>query len=112
MTIKNWIQNHKQIAVTASAIIAFVLNFLTEKYFKIGIDFTNISNSNIDDLYEYFLTRGVFGAKLLGAGSSGYMLIAASSDTIDGVESDAKFKTLRLIIDRVGTQVVYDSSKF
>lgn len=45
--IKNWIQNHKRIAATASAIIAFVLNFLTEKYFKIGIDFTNISNSSI-----------------------------------------------------------------
>lgn len=72
----------------------------------------NISNSNIDDLYEYFLGHGVFGAKLLGAGSSGYMLIAASSDTIDGVEANAKFKTLRLTIDRVGSQVVYDSNKF
>jgi D-glycero-alpha-D-manno-heptose-7-phosphate kinase len=72
----------------------------------------NISNSNIDDLYEYFLANGVLGAKLLGAGASGYMLIAASSDTINGVENDLKFKTLRLNIDRVGSQVVYESSKF
>jgi D-glycero-alpha-D-manno-heptose-7-phosphate kinase len=72
----------------------------------------NISNSNIDELYDYFLANGVSGAKLLGAGASGYMLIAASSDTIDGVESNLKFKTLRLNIDRVGSQVVYDSNDF
>jgi D-glycero-alpha-D-manno-heptose-7-phosphate kinase len=72
----------------------------------------NISNPDIDELYEYFLSNGVLGAKLLGAGASGYMLIAASSDTIDGVESNSKFKTLRLNIDRVGSQVVYDSVKF
>jgi D-glycero-alpha-D-manno-heptose-7-phosphate kinase len=72
----------------------------------------NISNSNIDDLYDYFLTNGVLGAKLLGAGGSGYMLIVADSDTINGVENNSKFKTLRLNIDRVGSQVVYDSNKF
>ncbi len=72
----------------------------------------NISNTNIDELYEYFLGHGVFGAKLLGAGASGYMLIAASSDTINAVELDAKFKTLRLTIDRVGSQVVYDSNQY
>ena len=71
----------------------------------------NISNSNIDELYEYFLANGVLGAKLLGAGASGYMLIAASSDTIDGVENNSKFKTLRLKIDRDGSKVVYDSTK-
>jgi len=72
----------------------------------------NISNSNIDDLYDYFLTNGILGAKLLGAGGSGYMLIVADSDTINGVENNSKFKTLRLNIDRVGSQVVYDSNKF
>jgi D-glycero-alpha-D-manno-heptose-7-phosphate kinase len=72
----------------------------------------NISNSDIDELYDYFLANGVLGAKLLGAGASGYMLITASSDTIDGVENNAKFKTLRLDIDRVGSQVVYDSTEF
>ena len=72
----------------------------------------NISNSNIDDLYDYFLTNGVLGAKLLGAGGSGYMLIVADSDTINGVENNSKFKTLRLNIDRVGSLVVYDSNKF
>jgi len=72
---------------------------------------SNISNSNIDELYEHFLANGVLGAKLLGAGASGYMLIAASSDTIDGVENNSKFKTLRLKIDRDGSKVVYDSTK-
>ena len=72
----------------------------------------NISNPNVDELYKYFLANGVLGAKLLGAGASGYMLIAASSDTINGVEKNSKFKTLRLTIDREGSQVVYDSAKF
>jgi D-glycero-alpha-D-manno-heptose-7-phosphate kinase len=72
----------------------------------------NISNSNIDQLYQYFRANGVLGAKLLGAGASGYMLIAASSDTIDGVENNLKFNTLRLKIDPLGSQVVYDSTKF
>jgi D-glycero-alpha-D-manno-heptose-7-phosphate kinase len=71
----------------------------------------NVSNSSVDDLYDYFRATGVLGAKLLGAGSSGYMLIAASSDIIDSVESNLKFRSLRLTIDRFGSQVVYDSSE-
>lgn len=73
---------------------------------------SNISNPTVDDLYEYLLKNGVYGAKLLGAGASGYMLIAASPDTINGMERDDRFKTLRLEIDEYGSRIVYDSRQY
>lgn len=70
-----------------------------------------ISNPSVDDLHKHLMSLGVYGAKLLGAGGSGYMLIVASPDTINGVENDNLFSTLRLDLDSFGTQVVYESSK-
>ena len=72
----------------------------------------NVTNPTVDHFYDYMLKNGVYGAKLLGAGASGYMLIAASPDTINGMESEDQFKSMRLEIDEGGSRIVYDSSTF
>ena len=70
---------------------------------------SNISNKNIDSLYEKGMKLGAYGGKLLGAGSGGFMcFIVDKNKKKDFIK---KFKLLHIPIklDITGSQIVYYS---
>ncbi len=52
-----------------------------------------ITNPEIDDLYDRVKAAGALGAKLLGAGASGFLLVVAPPERLDGIR--AKLPDLR-----------------
>lgn len=67
---------------------------------------TDISNLDIDSMYERCLSADAFGAKLLGAGGGGYML--ALTDTKNKIHNEFSDRTcLTVGISHEGTKLVY-----
>ncbi len=46
-----------------------------------------ITNPEIDDLYDRVKAAGALGAKLLGAGASGFLLVVAPPERLDGIRA-------------------------
>jgi D-glycero-alpha-D-manno-heptose-7-phosphate kinase len=46
-----------------------------------------ITNGQIDDLYDRVKAAGALGAKLLGAGASGFLLVVAPPERLDGIRA-------------------------
>ena len=70
---------------------------------------SNITNKDIDRLYEKGMKLGAYGGKLLGAGSGGFMcFIVDKNKKADFVK---KFKQLYIPVklDITGSQIVYYS---
>jgi D-glycero-alpha-D-manno-heptose-7-phosphate kinase len=50
----------------------------------------NISNSELDELYNYCMTLGAMGGKILGAGGGGFMLIYADPIVQDKIRQELR----------------------
>lgn len=66
----------------------------------------NVTNHNIDALYERALSCGAEGGKILGAGSTGFMLLF-SKDHARLRSSMPEVKSLPFSIDREGTKIIF-----
>lgn len=74
--------------------------------------FGNVSNDEIDQIYQYGLTHGAIGGKLLGAGGGGFFLfIVPQSCRLHFLESMSRVKlhVLSVELDTEGTSIVYRS---
>ena len=69
----------------------------------------SISHQEIDELIKYCLAQGAYGAKLLGAGSSGYVFILAHEIVINELERKFGTRTIRPLIEKSGSRVIYKS---
>jgi D-glycero-alpha-D-manno-heptose-7-phosphate kinase len=68
----------------------------------------SISNPTIDAIYDKALTSGALGGKLLGAGSSGFMLFYVPEwKQTTFRESMSPLKEVPFKFDNVGSQVIY-----
>lgn len=66
----------------------------------------NISNGNIDYWYEQGLKAGAMGGKLLGGGSTGFMLFFAPD--ADKLRASLKLLELPFNFENTGTQIIYN----
>lgn len=67
-----------------------------------------ISNPLVDDAYARARAAGALGGKLLGAGSSGFLLVYAPDDARARViEAMAEFKAYDVRFDPIGTTIIY-----
>ncbi len=67
----------------------------------------NITNSNIDDIYEAGMSAGALGGKLLGAGGGGFMLFFVPPEKRDALRSRLKkLLCVPLAFSARGSQVV------
>lgn len=66
-----------------------------------------ITNDVIDGTIKNLLSEGYYGAKLLGAGESGYLLVVGSKKLINRLKQNNALQTLSISLDTQGTQVVY-----
>ena len=64
-----------------------------------------ISNTLIDEIYDLSINEGALGAKLLGAGSGGFVLVFAYPNIIKKIKSKlSKFYNLDLAISKNGVK--------
>lgn len=83
-------------------------NLLSEYWFIKRSLSKNISNSKIDELYQNFLKNGAYGAKLMGAGSGGFMLILANKNTQKKlIRKFNKLKFVKVEIENFGSKIIY-----
>ena len=70
-----------------------------------------ISNSNLDEIYNYALKHGAQGGKLLGAGSGGFFVFYVNRDKKDYfLKKLNKFLTVTFKIDYQGSTIIYNSN--
>jgi D-glycero-alpha-D-manno-heptose-7-phosphate kinase len=67
---------------------------------------SGVSNSNIDDIYDFVTSCGAYGGKLLGAGSGGFFVFFGSDRVINKIKSrSSKLKVLKNVIDYKGSVI-------
>jgi D-glycero-alpha-D-manno-heptose-7-phosphate kinase len=69
----------------------------------------NITNNIIDDIYNLGKKKGAVGGKLLGAGSSGFILFVVPKNNRKSFinEMEKKFKVVEFDFDQHGTKIIY-----
>ena len=72
----------------------------------------NITNPDIDTLYEKAIRAGALGGKLLGAGGGGFMLFYCELEKQERLRIAIGLKPMDFSFDRDGTSVVYIGDKY
>jgi D-glycero-alpha-D-manno-heptose-7-phosphate kinase len=70
----------------------------------------DMTNLEVEEKISFGMSAGAFGAKLLGAGSSGFILFVCSPDKMDFLQS--KFLPNDVIkpkVDSIGSKIIYSS---
>ena len=81
------------------------------EHWKLKRSLTNkISNEFIDQIYNTAIKNGALGAKLLGAGSGGFMLFYAKKEQHNRIKNSLKeFIFVPINFEFSGSKVVYFS---
>ena len=70
----------------------------------------NISNSKINDLYDYALKNGAIGGKLVGAGGGGFLMFYTQEKAkLRYAMKKSKLEEIRFKFDYDGTKTVLRS---
>ena len=70
-----------------------------------------VSNTQIDDLYEKAISSGAIGAKLLGAGNGGFLLVCGNRGLRDLLQRELgeSHRMFPLEIDYSGSRIIFGS---
>jgi D-glycero-alpha-D-manno-heptose-7-phosphate kinase len=74
-----------------------------------------VSNSFIENLYEFAIKNGALAGKILGAGGGGFMLLMSRNkrEKVKLLDKLKKFDSLNYKIENKGTHIVYrDTSDY
>ena len=90
-----------------------IINFgkLLDESWKIKTQLShNITNNIIDDIYSLGKEKGAVGGKLLGAGSSGFLLfVVPKNNRKEFINGMKKFKIVEFNFDQDGTKIIYEN---
>tara|TARA_B100000963_G_C22592365_1_gene656164 strand:- start:161 stop:1147 length:987 start_codon:yes stop_codon:yes gene_type:complete len=68
----------------------------------------NVTNSNIDEMYEKVMSLGAYGGKLLGSGNGGFFLFVCPTHKTKQIENIFKSKLIKNIkFDLEGSHIIY-----
>tara|TARA_B100001287_G_scaffold269234_1_gene266467 strand:- start:8065 stop:9051 length:987 start_codon:yes stop_codon:yes gene_type:complete len=68
----------------------------------------NVSNKLVDNLYSSFINEGIYGAKLMGAGNGGFILIIANKNVQKKIiKKFCKLKFVKIMIENSGSKIIY-----
>ena len=70
----------------------------------------NISNDYINDLYDKAIDAGAEGGKLLGAGTSGFILLYADKKFHSSIRSVLGLREVKFNLDQEGSQIIYSNN--
>jgi len=73
---------------------------------------SNITNHNIDCLYEKAIKAGAIGGKLLGAGGGGFLLFCCPKEKQALLSNTLGLKPMQFAFDYDGTSVIYVGDKY
>lgn len=73
---------------------------------------TDVSNPEIDRLYEVAMKNGAVGGKLLGAGGGGFLLFYCEPQYQDRLEKALNLKRFDFTFENEGSSVVYVGDKY
>jgi D-glycero-alpha-D-manno-heptose-7-phosphate kinase len=68
-----------------------------------------ITNDKVNAMYQQITSLGAYGGKLIGAGGSGYLLMAADQDLIEHLLKQKDFISFKPELDEKGSKIIYDS---
>lgn len=68
---------------------------------------SNVTNDEIDEIYEKGLKGGASGGKLLGAGAGGFMLFYCEPEFHSQLRQSLNLRELHFQYDREGSKVIY-----
>lgn len=71
----------------------------------------DISNNQIDKMYDELIKAGCYGGKLLGAGGGGFILAVCPVDMRATVSKKVGLRDISVEIDHEGTQVIHDDGE-
>lgn len=73
---------------------------------------TNISNDEIDNLYQIAINAGALGGKLLGSGGAGFLMFFVPKDKQVGViKALSNLSLIPFGFSKKGSQIIYNSNK-
>lgn len=87
-------------------------NMLHEGWIKKKELANGIANPKIEEMYEYAITHGASGGKLLGAGGGGFLLFYCEKHKQRQLIESMKLKRFPIRFERDGTSVVYIGDKY
>jgi D-glycero-alpha-D-manno-heptose-7-phosphate kinase len=70
----------------------------------------SISNPILDGLVDEYMKTGFYGAKLLGAGSSGYLLLVGPKKLVNQIKASPKIHNLTISCVKNGSDIIYNSN--
>jgi D-glycero-alpha-D-manno-heptose-7-phosphate kinase len=70
----------------------------------------SISNPKLDSLVNGYMKTGFYGAKLLGAGSAGYMLLVGPKKLVNQIKVSPKIHSLSINCVNNGSSIIYNSN--
>lgn len=72
-----------------------------------------ISNSYVDELYNYGIKSGALGGKLLGAGGAGFILFYCPAEKQNEfIDKMSKYQRMSFSFDNEGSKIIYIGEKY
>lgn len=110
--LKNLIKTLKEVKIIENYLVKGKLddyaNLMREHWTRKKERSRLMTNSYIDDLYEYALEKGAVGGKIVGAGGGGFLLFYSNNpESLRNAMQKKKIKELRFSFDFEGTKNIF-----
>ena len=74
---------------------------------------SNVSNPDIDKMYDLAMEGGALGAKISGAGGGGFLLVYCERDKQDNLRKSLReYRELPFLLEKFGSKVIFDQTKY
>lgn len=74
---------------------------------------SNVSNPEIDRMYESAMKGGALGAKISGAGGGGFLLVYCERDLQDTLRKSMKeYRELPFLLEKFGSKIIFNHTRY
>ncbi len=74
---------------------------------------SNVSNPDIDKMYDLAMEGGALGAKISGAGGGGFLLVYCERDKQDILRKSLReYRELPFLLEKFGSKIIFDQTKY
>lgn len=74
---------------------------------------SNVSNHEIDKMYDLAMEGGALGAKISGAGGGGFLLVYCERDKQDNLRRKLRqYRELPFFLEKHGSKIIFDQTRY
>lgn len=74
---------------------------------------SNVSNPDIDKMYDLAMKGGALGAKISGAGGGGFLLVYCERDKQDQLRRSLReYRELPFLLDKYGSRIIFSQTRY